>query len=56
MPRPTVEVDTIDELNAVIEELTDAPPHELDFEAKVGVLVEKVKEQDDRIQSLKRFA
>jgi len=52
MPRPSVEIETIDELNEVVRRTASVPPRELDFEAKLMVLLEKVDEQQDRIDSL----
>jgi len=54
MPRPTVEIETIDELNEVVRRVTSVPPQELDFEAKVSLLMNKVEDQQDRIDSLER--
>ena len=54
MPRPTVETETIDDVNEVVRRTTEVPPQELDFEAKVMVLVEKVDEQQDELEKWKK--
>jgi len=54
MPRPTVDIETVKQVNELIDEHTKVPAHQLNFQAKVEALVKIIDEQEHRIDKLKR--